>query len=66
VNGYDPDLHEPQQRLNAIDARLAQHEQTTRLTLSVFSLLAGLALALRVNVMPHCATLLERLLRSLP
>ena len=66
MNGYDPDLHEPQQRLNAIDARPAQHEQTTRLTLSVFSLLAGLALALRVNVMPHCATLLERLLRSLP
>lgn len=66
MDAYDPDLHEPQQRLNAIDARLAQHEQTTRLTLSVFSLLAGLALALLVNVIPHCATLLERLLRSLP
>lgn len=65
MDAYDSDLHEPQQRLEAIDARLAQHEQATRLALIEFLLLAGLALALLVNIIPHCATLWEGLLRFL-
>jgi hypothetical protein len=61
-----PDLLEKQRQLAAIDARLAQHEHATRAILILFSLLAAAALAAIVNYIPHCATLVERLLGSLP
>jgi hypothetical protein len=61
-----PEKHEKQRQLAAIDARLAQHEHATRTILIFFALLAAAALAGIVNHIPHCATLVERLLRSLP
>ncbi|RDI49563.1 hypothetical protein [Microvirga subterranea] len=66
MNTYDPDLHEQHRKLDAIDARLARHQQTTRTALILFSLLVALALMLIVNHIPQCATMLETLLRSLP
>ena len=38
-----------QQRLDAIDARLARHEKVTRTTLILVVILAGLSLALLVT-----------------
>lgn len=66
MHAYGPNRHEQQQWLDAIDARLAQHQQTTRTTLILLSLLAASALMLIVNSIPHYVTILERLLRSLP
>jgi hypothetical protein len=66
VNAYDPDLHEPQRGLDAIEARLEQHQRATRTILIVLSLLAAVALALLVNFIPACTTLAERLLGSIP
>jgi hypothetical protein len=63
MNAYDPDLHEPQRGLDAIEARLAQHQQTTRTILLFFVVLAALALALIINYIPACATMAERLLK---
>jgi hypothetical protein len=46
VNTYDPDLHEQQRRLEAIEARLAGHEKTARLSLLWLSALGFVVLAL--------------------
>lgn len=66
MNPYEPDLHEQHRKLDAIEARLTRHQQTIRTTLILFSLVAALALMLIVNYIPHCATMLETLIRSLP
>lgn len=63
MNAYDPDLHEPQRGLDAIEARLAQHQQTTRTILLFFVVLAAGALALIINYIPACTTMAERLLK---
>jgi len=63
MNAYDPDLHEPQRGLEAIDARLAQQQRTTRTILLLLSLLTALALTLIVNSIPACTTMAERLLK---
>jgi hypothetical protein len=66
VSTNDPDWHEPQRTLAAIDDRLAQHEQATRTVLTVCLLMAAVALAMILNAIPHCVTLVGQLLRSLP
>lgn len=63
MSAYDSDLHEPQRGLDAIEARLAQHQQTTRTILLLSLVMAALALVLIVNYIPACTTMAERLLR---
>jgi hypothetical protein len=46
VSAYDPKLHEPPLKLEAIEARLANHEKTTRLGLMWLSAIGFVALAL--------------------
>jgi D-serine deaminase-like pyridoxal phosphate-dependent protein len=46
VNTYDPNLHEQQRKLDAIEARLAGHEKTARLSLLWLSTLGFVVLAL--------------------
>jgi hypothetical protein len=46
VNTYDPNLHEQQRKLEAIEARLAGHEKTARLSLLWLSALGFVVLAL--------------------
>jgi cell division protein FtsL len=46
MNVHSRDLHQKEQRLEAIDARLARHEKVIRITLVIVVILAGLALAL--------------------
>lgn len=65
MNACDPDLQEPQRGLAAIEARLAQHQQTTRTILLFAVALAALALVLIVNYIPACTTMAERLLSTI-
>jgi cell division protein FtsX len=66
MNAYDSNLDEKQRGFDAIEARLEQHQRTTRIILIIVSILAALALILIVNYIPACATMAERLLSSIP
>jgi cell division protein FtsX len=66
MNAYDPNLHELPRGFDAIEARLEQHQRTTRIILIIVSILAALALILIVNYIPACATMAERHLSSIP
>ncbi len=46
MNTYDPDLHEQQRKLEAIETRLADHEKTARLSVLWLSALGFVVLAL--------------------
>jgi fatty acid desaturase len=46
VNTYDPNLHEQRRKLEALEARLARHERTTRTILILVTVLAAVALGL--------------------
>ncbi len=46
MNTYDPNLHEQQRKLEAIETRLAGHEKTARLSLLWLSTLGFVVLAL--------------------
>ena len=46
MNTYDPNLHEQQRKLEAIEARLAGHEKMARLGLLWLSTLSFVVLAL--------------------
>ncbi len=53
MNTYDPNLHEQQRKLEAIEARLAGHEKTARLSLLWLSALGFVVLALLGHVISH-------------
>ena len=44
MNAYDPRLHEQQQKLEALEARMARHERMARITVIVGIILTALAL----------------------
>jgi len=44
VSAYDPDLHEQQRKLKAIEARLARHERIAYIALLLAALLLSVVL----------------------
>ncbi len=54
MNTYDPNLHEQQRKLEAIEARLAGHEKMARLSLLWLSTLGFVVLALLAMSSPAC------------
>jgi len=53
VSAHDPKLHEPPAKLEALEARLAAHEKTTRRGLMWLSAIGLMALALPGYVAAH-------------
>jgi hypothetical protein len=53
VNTVDPNLHQPNRELEAIEARLANYEKTTRLGLIWLSALGLAVLALLGYIIAH-------------
>ena len=49
MNAYDPRLHEQQQKLDALEARMAQYEKLARITVIVGIILAVVALGVLLN-----------------